>query len=428
MMNGMNCGSFMPDPDEPGVYIVKYFGICDYEHNDIYALPDVIIRFRLNEKGIPIPFRITLCGALNAMNPDPWQIRDFTPADGEMLWLAAKRIARMTGNVCTEVDEHFVGTHLNVEQYAIASYRNFRLSPLAVLMLPHMREVSLINEGADKLIINGFLPKGTALTAPGIIRRSKDLMGMLDWKGWKPMVAISTDHRYAEAENLFWQVTSDFVEAFFAENLDGIIVHWNEVYRFSEDLLNHSVPLFLSNRDLNEYPEPLKNQFKERFEYYKFQYGLDDSIQREVVGGETKVVSRITNKKTITTADTEDISNLKKACKYAIMQATFMHTWINEHQYDDLGEVLYSCGGLQFGDKESGVLVPESDLSVAPDLEVATQQLWFANFLSRTEYGFITRNEDGDVSPLFSELLNARRADFDRIRVNIDDIESRTNI
>ena len=110
------------------------------------------------------------------------------------------------------------------------------------------------------------------------------------------------------------------------------------------------------------------------------------------------------------------------------MQATFMHTWINEHQYDDLGEVLYSCGGLRFGNHESGVLGPEDDLNIAPSLKIATQQLWFANFLSRTEYGFITKNEDGDVNPLFTELLEKQREAFAKIGVDIDDIESRTNI
>jgi hypothetical protein len=122
------------------------------------------------------------------------------------------------------------------------------------------------------------------------------------------------------------------------------------------------------------------------------------------------------------------MDNLKKACQYAIMMATFMHTWINEHQYDDLGEILYNCGGLRFGTTEMGVLAPESDLRIAPDKTRATQMLWFTNFLSRTEYGFITKNEEGDVNPLFSKLLEEKREAFAKWGVDIDDIESRTNI
>lgn len=428
MMNGMNCGTFVKDPKEEGVFIMKYFGICDYDHNDIYALPDVIIRYRLDEKGAPIPFKITTIGALNSLNRDQWQTRDFTPADGEMLWLAAKRIARMTGSVCVEVDQHFTGTHLNVEQYAIAAYRNLRRSPLAILMLPHMQEVALINGGADKLIIEGFLPEGTAMKVSGLLKRTKDVLGMLDWKGWKTMEPISEAHQYARGEKLFMSVLDEFVDKFFAENLDEIILHWSEAYNFSCDLIEHSVPVFLSDRSLDTMPENLRNQYKERYEYYKAQFGFDDSVKRELVNGELKTVSRITTKRIITSKDTEDIENLKNACKYAIMQATYMHTWINENQYDELGEVLYSGGGFRFGDKESGVLVPENDLTVAPTPEIATKQLWFANFLSRTEYGFIVTNEDKDVHPEFREALISKREEFQALGIDINVIESRTNI
>jgi hypothetical protein len=54
--------------------------------------------------------------------------------------------------------------------------------------------------------------------------------------------------------------------------------------------------------------------------------------------------------------------------------------------------------------------------------------LWFTNFLSRTEYGFITRNEERDVDPLLIRLLEERREEFKALEVDIDSIESRTNI
>ncbi|MFN7423114.1 MAG: hypothetical protein ACK5QP_06920, partial [Chitinophagales bacterium] len=107
---------------------------------------------------------------------------------------------------------------------------------------------------------------------------------------------------------------------------------------------------------------------------------------------------------------------------------TYMHTWINENQYDELGEVLYSNGGLRFGDKESGVLVPENDLTVAPTPEIATKQLWFANFLSRTEYGFIVSNEDKDVHPDFRNALLSKKEEFLALDIDVNAIESRTNI
>lgn len=137
---------------------------------------------------------------------------------------------------------------------------------------------------------------------------------------------------------------------------------------------------------------------------------------------------RITAAKSFDEAGPEDWQNIRDACKYAIMIATFMHTWINEMQYDDLGEILYSCGGLRYGDRPEGIMAPEEDTDIAPDLLRSTQMLWFTNLLSRTEYGFITRNEEGDVNPRFSRLLEEQREAFSALGVDIDDIKSRTNI
>src|SRR5262249_25608841 len=155
----------------------------------------------------------------------------------------------------------------------------------------------------------------------------------------------------------------------------------------------------------------------ERLKYYSQQYGFDPTLPRETIDGELKAVSRITAAGTFDAAPPQDWENLKAACRYAIMQASYMHTWINEHQYDDLGEVRYTCGGLRFGEGPHGVMAPESDNAIAPDLTRSTQMLWFTNLLSRTEYGFITRNEERDVNPILIRLLQDRREDFERLGV-----------
>ncbi|MCE2496077.1 MAG: hypothetical protein J4F31_05815 [Flavobacteriales bacterium] len=54
--------------------------------------------------------------------------------------------------------------------------------------------------------------------------------------------------------------------------------------------------------------------------------------------------------------------------------------------------------------------------------------MWFSNLLSRNEYGFITRNEENDIDPLFCHLLEEKREAFKELYVEIDNIESRTNI
>jgi hypothetical protein len=428
MMNGMNRGSFVPDAARPGHYWIRYFGACWYDINNLYALPDVAILFKLKDDGLPIPLEIRLTGQLSRSDHDPFHTRVFCPADGDA-WLQAKRVARVTGAFCTEVEEHFAGTHLNTEQYAVAAYRNLRLNPVAWLLLPHLKEVSRINHTADKVLIGGYIPTATALTRAGLQQRTRDILGLQDWRGWRPMEAISPAHTCAKAESLFWDVLGEYVDEFFRRHEDGIKRHWGEIQRFADDLVTHSVPVFLTAPRDAPPPDPRYQELAaERLNYCSQQYGFDPHLPRETIHRELKTVSRITAACTYGAASPLDWQNLKDACRYIIMQGTYMHTWINEHQYDDLGEVRYSCGGLRFGDRPSGIMAPESDNDIAPDLTRSTQMLWFTNFLSRTEYGFITRNEERDVDPLLIRLLEERREEFKALEVDIDSIESRTNI
>lgn len=425
MMNGMNKATFVPDPNDPGYSYAKIYGICQYEHNREYALPNVNIRFKMQENAPPLPVEITLTGPLNAYDHDPWQEHRYTHQDGEK-WEQAKRVARTVGAVSAEAEDHFAGTHVNTEQYTIAANRNLRLNPITWLLIPHLKEVALINKAADRTIINGYLPTATALTADGLKHRIYDSLGFFNWKGWHPMDIINPAHRFARAEHLFWDLTGQFVDFFFEKYEEGIKKHWYEVYTMSNDLVKHSVPVFMSEMDTSTMSPNEVKLMNERFEYGCQHYHFDPKYSTEVIDGQRKVITPIT--KTRTFQHEEDFENLRQMCRYAIMTATFSHTWINEHQYDDLGEILYNCGGLRFGNKKSGVMAPESDLSIAPDLTRSTQMLWFTNLLSRTEYGFITENEEKDIHPYFIKMLMEHKIDFAELGVNIEAIESRTNI
>jgi hypothetical protein len=243
------------------------------------------------------------------------------------------------------------------------------------------------------------------------------------------MKPLSPAHTYAHAEKLFWEVVGEYVDDFFRDWAAGIRKHWFEICCFSEDLVNHAVPVaFSAPRDAPPKGRRWKVLADRRLEYYCRQYAFDPTLERPVVDGQRRALSRITAARTFEDAGPEDWQNLKDACKYAIMVATYLHTWINEHQYDDLGEILYSCGGLRFGDKPRGIMAPESDYDIAPDLVRSTQMLWFTNLLSRTEYGFIMGNEEGDVNPHFAHLLKKQREKFSALGVDVNAIESRTNI
>lgn len=426
LMNGMNCATFLPDRQDEKAYWVKYFGSCHYEVNDEYAFPTVEIKLRIAENGLPIPEEIITTGPTNQYDKDPYKQQRITPADGEK-WEYAKRVARVSGGLSTELDDHFSGTHVNTEQYAIAGRRNLRKNPLTTLLFPHLKEVALVNHAADTLLIGpGYIPRASALTANGINQRCLEMMGVLDWKNWAPMDVISDSHTYAKAEHLFWEVVNEFVDHFFKENEEGIRKEWYEVYRFSKDLVHNSAPVFHKGVEWeNIGPEAQKLEQK-RIEYYHERYRFDRDLPRDVFEGKERVISPITHNPL--QPEEGEMENLKNACKYIIMQATFMHTWVNEHQYEDIGEVLYSSLGLRFGNHEEGIFRPEDDYNISPDLTHSTQMMWFSNLLSRTEYGFITRNEENDIDPLFADLLEKRREQFKELYVDIDSIESRTNI
>lgn len=426
MMNGMNCATFLPDKIEQDRYWVKYFGACEYEVNDEYAFPTVLMKFHIPSDGLPIPEEIVTIGPTNQYDKDLFQEHRFTPADGEK-WEQAKRVARVSGGLSTELDDHFAGTHVNTEQFAIAGRRNLRKSPLSTLLFPHLKEVVLVNHSADEILIGpGYIPRASALTADGIVERCTDMMGVLDWKNWKPMEVINEHHTYAKAEGLFWEVVGEFVDDFFEKNEQGIRDEWFEIYKFSQDLVNNSAPVFHENEWDEDIAPQAHKLFQERVEYYHARYRFDPTLERGVHKGKRRAMSPITHNPL--EPDHGDIDNLKAACKYAIMQATFMHTWVNEHQYEDIGEVLYSSLGLRFGDHKDGIFRPESDYSISPDLTRSTQMMWFSNLLSRTEYGFITRNEENDIDPLFSKMLEEKREAFKELYVEVDNIESRTNI
>jgi len=427
LMNGMNRGAFLPDKDHPGHFQIKYFGACQYDINRIYALPDAEIKLELREDGLVVPIEIQLTGPLNAFETDPWVKRSFTPDDLPN-WTYAKRIARVVGGLSTEVDEHFTGTHLNAEQFAIAAYRNLRINPVAILLLPFLKEVVLINHSADKLLLRDFLPSATALTEKGLKQRVCDLLGVQDWKDFHPMEPISPAHDVAKSDHLFWNITGQYVNDFIETNEAEIRKQWFEVYRFSNDLVRNSVVVFGSGTKTGILTEEEELQLQNRMEYYFFKYSFNPSLKREIIDGELKALSSITKNDGTTAILPEDFQNLKDICQYIIFVATYLHTWINEHQYDEFGELLYNCVGLRFGNGKDGVMAPENDLQIAPDLTRATQTLWFANLLSRTEYGFITRNEEGDVDPVFSKMLLDKKEEFLHLGVDVHNIESRTNI
>jgi hypothetical protein len=429
MMNGTYASRFFgtpaADPHQPQrLYVHYHFG--PYEKNDEYALPDVEITFELKDE-LPVPVEIKLTGRLSVYDHDPKKVHRFTPSDGDA-WLQAKRVARVVGTLSSELDDHFSATHVNTEQYAIAAFRNMRLNPVAGLLFPHLKEVSLIDHTSDAILLNqGFITQSSALTPKAITDRVHDILGTCDWKNWRPMQPVSTKHYFALIANLYFDIVSEYVTEFLQREKECIQQYWYEIYCFSHDLVNHSVPFYAcSYLRMNAMDRGDGETEGGDLAWYTHRGSMDLTISRPIVDGVVRAVSPITTNKTF--GSDEDWRNLHEACTYAIYNATFAHTWANIHQFQDFGEILYNGLGLRFGPSKKGVMEPESDLHIAPDHTHAIQQLFLANMLSRGAYGFITKNEERDIDPRFVELLEARRGEFAQWYFDIDVIQSRINV
>ena len=244
ILNGMSASILDRDPSRPDrLWLHHHWN--SYAQDDVHAMPNVDVWFELRD-GRVYPVEIGLQfrqrGHTEPNSPqEPMQ--RFTPADGDR-WLQAKRVARVSAALHAELDVHLCQTHLNTEQYALAAYRNLRLSPVRYLLHPHLKEVILINREANQRLLgeNGYITRATAFTAESLNQRIRQSVGMLDWKHWQPRRILSEHHQYARAAHLFWDVLTEYVHWFFEEHREAIVEHWYEVYRFSRDLVSHSAP------------------------------------------------------------------------------------------------------------------------------------------------------------------------------------------
>ncbi|MBZ4400732.1 hypothetical protein K8625_34005 [Myxococcus sp. AS-1-15] len=418
LLNGMFSTLMDGDPEAPGdrAAFRLYFPWNAYEQDGEHCLPDVDVRLRL-EEGRLLPTRIILGMREPGVKQAgaPVTRRSYTPADGPG-WEAAKRMARVSATLETELGNHLGQCHFNVEQYAIAAHRNLRRSPLRWLLMPHLREVVLINHSANGFLVGprGYITRASALTERSVETRLLHLMGSYDWKGFAPAPPICESHRYARAANLFWRLLGEHVSAFFAEHAQALAAEWLEVRRFSDDLVAHSAPAFVCRYLRATVPGKSAPWFvrSERMD-------LDAKVTEPVA----KAVSPVT---LTDTPQSGELEALQQLCRYVIFFATFRHAWANNLQWDDAGEVLYACLGLRWG--RDGALSTEADHDVAPPPEEATEMLWISWMLSKTSYGYLLSNEEADVHPRFVELLRAHAADFAALGLDIRTVSSRINI
>lgn len=415
VLNGMNPCLLKRSKSDPNQFKMSFIW-DNYEKDTEHDLHNVEAYFILKD-GKLFPTMITIQSRYpDSLAPhSPLKDREvYTPNDGEK-WLQAKRIFRTAALFDGEAIEHYAKAHVQMEQYAVACFRNLRKNPIRLMLTPHLKSIININRRGDDLLVEpnlGLFVTNGPLTYPGFLQMCTEVVATYDWKDWQPRQPICDDHKYAKAANLYWQILTEYVDAFFAKHQQAIADEWVEIRRFSEDLVEHSMPYqpiegIMANTDSD-------------YEWYDTGELDKPDLPRAMFNGKTKVIRPITNSNQ---PSATDIDNLKQCCRHIIFHTTLWHTWVNDSQSDEGGELAYNSLALRNGSFGS-----ETDPNIAPDPIEATNQVYIFSVLNGIKYGLLVKNEDDDVPEELRTALLNRKDQFAELGIDIGNIRTLINI
>jgi linolenate 9R-lipoxygenase len=287
-LNGFNPGKLNRVQGQEWQYAVRYdCGRYTVEPGGI--LPSLIeARFSLSEQQLsPHSIQFTL--------NDETEIH--RPGDSEWEW--AKRLFRCAEFVFQEIQSHLGRTHMNMGQYAMPYYRNVVNNPIRLLLEPHLDGLLHINSLGASLISGnkGFIPETSSLTPADVNSVLKEEIKQLSYHNWSPARQALPDpvanNYFDRAAIAMWKILETYVDNFFASNQTGIQTYWPEIQAMSDDLVMHSI---------------LKPE--------------------------------------LGTLAIETPDDLRQLCVYIIYFSSFFHSWVNNKQYEDGGDVSYAAIGI----------------------------------------------------------------------------------
>ncbi len=215
------------------------------------------------------------------------------------------------------------------------------------------------------------------------------------------------------------------VDAFFEEHIDDIIARWPEAVLFSDELLAHGV-------SFQRYQQPDSNW-------------VDDSEFAPVKGKDGK--ERVVGKDKAMSA-IESVDDLKQVCVHAIFYSTFWHSFVNDNQQIDGGEVNYSSMGINTREPPPPASAGREAFEAwqqkaAPTGTHVVFQLVNSDLLPNTKYGYILNRvdlmgttadglqryePDGRIRESLKERLFARAEQLaEEEAYDVRDIRSRVN-
>lgn len=380
--------------DKKGDYHLRYQWDT-YEFDGQHRMPNVHAVLQKNSQGefsfkeISYQFRKSDVVKPVAGKEDLEPLKKVKPNQGQQ-WEQAKQYFRSAQFLYGELFEHLGKGHVNVGQFAIAFNRTVQENPIAALLSPHLKGVTPINDVGKGVIFGdgSVIKSNSPLTSHAIEQALRDSIAQSDWKGWKPREPLNDQHRYAEIQWLYWEILEEYVQGFIDQKRYSIKKYWREIFDLSETLFEHSVAY-----------QPLSLPEEEQW-----------TDTNEIIKKQTpdKALSKIT-----TTPDLpkeEDFEQLKEFCVYVIYHATLWHAWRNDEQLNYGGEAAYAA------------------LSTNPSPIENSYQLFIVNALVRTRYGYITKNEEGDIPRQLIEKLRRQKHAFRSLNYNVDEIRSKINI
>jgi hypothetical protein len=396
--------------DETGLHLA--FDWSEFTLNGALDLPNMAARFELRDD-LPLPTEIVLqfregdsnnSRPLRYKEPQKW----FPNEPG---WAEAKRVFRtIYFGVYGQLYGHVALAHFNLEQYAIAMNRNLRHSPLRSILMPHLKEVSNINDKGRTLLLgadDGLFAQAKPITLDSQLNWLTSNIGRCDWYSWSPRKPVSSADVYAHIATVYWAALGEYLEGEFDSARGALETHWNEVVAFEQDLLQHAVQF---TRRPMEMPDGY--DWADQNEVSK------DHGSRAWRGGVEGAVTPFSDSGR---CDDHSLANLRQLCAYCIFHATFVHGWFHEQQNPEFGEILYASmlTGGSFG--------PEEDRSLLPSGELLSLGLRTTHTLTGFDWGFLLKNEDGDVPSGLINAVRARKDEFEAMGYDINRLRSRLN-
>ena len=297
-LNGFNPGQLKRVENQSWQYVIRY-DLSGIQKIDTHGILPKLIEARFCLEGqqlTPHSIEYTLFGET--------QVQTQRPGDQDWEW--AKKLFRCTEFLYHETAIHLGRLHLNVDQYAMAFYRNVINNPIQKLLEPHLEIVLNMNtrgvfailgyKDKDGKDVDGAVTFLSCVDVDNMYVLIRQELSNMTYRNGNPrsqfLPDYITNNHFDRSAATMWRIVTDYVSRFFANNRAGIQTYWSEIVGMSEDLSANTIL-----------------------------------------------------KKELGILDIKTMQDLQDLCVYVIYNSTFYHSWVNNKQFEDGGDVDYVTMG-----------------------------------------------------------------------------------